>query len=336
MPDSVELTVDNKTLGRFSSYSADADFYMAADAFHVESTGIIPGQFGGRVARLLVNGKVELEGVIDAPRRTWEKGKLTTRLAGRDLAGILVDSHTDGYGDIRNITLKGLTELLLAKVPYIRKSDVFYRFTKDTPELTWETVYVQPCKSIFEVLSEKARACGLVFYAMPDGKFFFGAPNTTVRPKFNIVCRRDGRGNNAVFGDFLEDFSKRYSEVNVFSSGQGTDAKATSQLTVGAQVKDESFPFHKPFYAMESSGAMLPARQARLIMDMQRRQSFALTYRVPGHSQNGRNWSINELCTVEDELLEVNGTYFIYGRRFVLSKEEGQYTELRLAPPGLL
>ncbi|MGD9642769.1 MAG: phage baseplate assembly protein [Elusimicrobiales bacterium] len=334
MSDKITLLVDGRELERFNSYSVDADFYLAADAFQLEVNSILPKGLAGQRVQLLVNGKRELDGVLDSPRRTWEKGKLSTKLSGRDLAGLLVDSHTDGYGDIKNVTLQGLAEKLIAKVPFIQRSDIRYNFTKDTPSLTWESVYVEPCKSIFEVLSEKAKALGLVFYAMPDGKFFFGKANKTGKPKFHITVRQDGRGNNALFGDHMEDISKRYSDLNVISNGQGTDAKATSQLTVAHHLADKTFPFYKPFYAIESSGGLTPARQARLIMDMQRRQGESLVYRVPGHSQGDKNWAINETCTVEDEILDLHGTYFIYGRRFVMSKEDGAYTELRLGLPG--
>lgn len=332
MSDKITLLVDGRELERFNSYSVDADFYLAADAFQLEVNSILPKGLAGQRVQLLVNGKRELDGVLDSPRRTWEKGKLSTKLSGRDLAGLLVDSHTDGYGDINCGDLKQLTEILIAKVPFLQRSSVQY--PKDIPAFDFQTSYVDPVKGIFEVLSEKAKAFGLVFYAMPDGKFYFGKANKTGKPKFHITVRKDGRGNNALFGDHLEDISKRYSDVNVISTGQGTDAKATSKLTTAYHLQDKTFPFYKPFYAIGSNGGLTPERQARLIMDMQRRQGESLVYRVPGHSQGVNNWAINETCTVEDEILDLHGTYFIYGRRFVLSKEDGAYTELRLGLPG--
>ncbi|MCX5785662.1 MAG: hypothetical protein NTX59_08225 [Elusimicrobia bacterium] len=336
MPDQISLLINNVELSRFASYSVDADFYLAADAFQVETAGGISGIKAGQRVQLKLNGVVELDGIIDAPRRTGGKGKISMKLSGRDLAGLLVDTHCDGYGDIKNVTLKALTETLINKVPFIQRNNVFYQIPKDTPSLTWETAYVEPCRSIFDVLSEKAKACGLVFYAMPDGKFYYGKPKSTGEPVFSIVNRKDGKGNNCFYYDYAEDLSKRFSKVSVISNGQGTDAKTTSQLYTAATVTDSSFPFYKPFYAIETTGAMTPQRQAQMIMDMQRRQGFQLTYKVKGHTQNGRNWAINELCSVDDQVNELHGIYFVYGRRFALSKEEGAYTEVRLGLPGLL
>ena len=269
MSDQISLTVNKQELSRFTSYSVDADFYLAADAFQIETAGIISGLSAGQRVQLKVNGTVELDGILDAPRRTVEKSKLTMKLSGRDLAGVLVDSHCNGYGDIKNVTLKGLTEILIKTVPFIQRNNIFYQNPKDIPLLTWETVYVEPCRSVFDVLAEKAKACGLIFYAMPDGKFYFGKPKAKGDIKFHIVQRKDGAGNNCVFSDYVDDISKRYSKVSIISNGQGTDAKPPSELTTAASAYDKSFPFYKPFYAIESTGIMLPAQQARMIMDMQ-------------------------------------------------------------------
>ncbi len=336
MADQISLLVNKKELSRFSSYSVDADFYLAADAFQVELVGEVDGLEEGQRVQLKVNGTVELDGVIDSTGLTVEKRKTGLNISGRDLAGLLVDSHTDGYGDIKNTSLKQLTDKLLSKVPFIQRNNVFYQIPKDAPEFTWESIYVEPCRSIFDVLNEKAKAHGFVFYAMPDGKFYYGRPKSSGKTDFNIVQRKDGKGNNCFYSHCLKDISKRYSVVNVISNGQGIDTTPTSELIIAASVPDDTFPFYKPFYVIESSGAMTPQRQARMIMDMQRRQGLQLTYKVYGHTQNGKNWAINKLCSVDDEVNKLHGTYFIYGRKFCLSKEEGKFTELRLGLPGLI
>ncbi len=347
MADQISLLVNNVELTKFNSYSVDADFYLAADAFQVDVAGSVDGIKEGQRVKLQVNGVTELDGIIDCPSRTLEKGKRSLSISGRDLAGLLVDSHTDGFGEmlgpdgqpLLNPSLEYITKKLINKVPFIQRNNVFYQFPKDTPVPNWGFVYIEPGRGIFDVLSEKAKALGLVFYAMPDGKFYFGKPKSKKdkdEKNFNIVNRFDGRGNNCFYSNYHPDLSKRYSVVNVISSCQGIDAKPTSQLTTAASVADPSFPFYKPFYTIENSGIMTPQRQARMIMDMQRRQGFQLTYKVYGLTQNGRNWSINELCSVDDEENDLRGTYFIYGRRFVQNKEEGKYTELRLGLPGLL
>lgn len=62
---------------------------------------------------------------------------------------------------------------------------------------------------------------------------------------------------------------------------------------------------------------------------------FQLEYRVQGHSQNGRNWKINEICNVYDEIFNISGNFLIYKRTFELNKD-GAYTVLKLSYPGVV
>jgi hypothetical protein len=59
------------------------------------------------------------------------------------------------------------------------------------------------------------------------------------------------------------------------------------------------------------------------------------SYTVPLHSQNGVNWGINKLCTVTDEVFNVNRTLLVFNRRFRKTKQ-GSWTDIKLGPPGLV
>lgn len=77
-----------------------------------------------------------------------------------------------------------------------------------------------------------------------------------------------------------------------------------------------------------------------MLMEKHRFDGFKLQYKVARHSQEGRNWAINEMCHVTDEVLitdkgvSIAGDYLIYGREFEMSKR-GSYTTLRLGYPGV-
>lgn len=77
-----------------------------------------------------------------------------------------------------------------------------------------------------------------------------------------------------------------------------------------------------------------PALHSRMLMEKARHDGLQLRYKVPFHSQGGRNWTINELCTVKDEVLGIDGTYLIYGRTLELSRQ-GSYTSVKLGKPGV-
>ncbi|OGU18145.1 MAG: hypothetical protein A2076_06020 [Geobacteraceae bacterium GWC2_53_11] len=63
---------------------------------------------------------------------------------------------------------------------------------------------------------------------------------------------------------------------------------------------------------------------------------FPLEYTVPNHSQNGKNYTVNKLATVKDEINKITGTYLVYGRTLNFDKQSGSTTTLRLGPPGLI
>jgi len=58
-----------------------------------------------------------------------------------------------------------------------------------------------------------------------------------------------------------------------------------------------------------------------MLMDKMRFDSFQLHYKVSRHSQNGRNYQINKIAHVKDEVRNLDGDYLIYGRTFEMSRE---------------
>ena len=70
-------------------------------------------------------------------------------------------------------------------------------------------------------------------------------------------------------------------------------------------------------------------------MEKQRHDGHQLTYRVPGHSQDGENYRINQLALVTDEKFDISDYFLIFGRTFERSKD-GTTTKLKLGRPGLV
>jgi len=98
----------------------------------------------------------------------------------------------------------------------------------------------------------------------------------------------------------------------------------------------KGFPFYKPYVTQLNDDSMSAQNYARIIMEKMRRQGFHLTYEVSRYSQDGKNWKINELCQVNDKALNIQGTFLIYRRTFMLSKREGPITRVHLGLPGLI
>ncbi len=349
--DVVYLLVTGKRIQNFKSYAADADLYAAGDAFTFElarpETTIKPGM----QAELYINDRLELTGIIDRYNPRYDKEGRRLIVTGRDLMGWCVDAHATKFVTVQNYTLKSLAETLLANAPFIDIKNIQYqenvkgRIKSKGPRtqvgiFDMETALsqIEPGMSIFEILSGYAKSKGLLFYAMPDGTFVFGKPKEKGAPAFSLVRRKSGAGNNILEGELDDDISKRYSQVTVVGQQQGTDPLSASLINVEATVTDPDFPFFKPFVLKDEYGGNQPKLQARMALEKMRHDGFKLQYVVQGHSQQNKNWSINELCQVtdEDDDFNVNDVYLIYGRTFEKSRDRGTLTKLRLGLPGLI
>ena len=192
--------------------------------------------------------------------------------------------------------------------------------------------------TIFTVLSEYAKSKGLLFYCLPDGMFVFGTPKAQGMPMFSLIRKLSGNTNNILSGELDDDISKRFSEVTVVAQMQGQNTLLAKQVNVEATLEDDSFPFYKPFVLIDEYGGSNPELQARMALEKMRHDGFKLQYTVQGHSQQNKNWSINELCQItdQDDNFNLSDVYLIYGRTFEKSRDKGTITKLRLGLPGLI
>ena len=352
--DTVSLQIAGRRIERFLSYSIEADLYTADDAFSLELAKPEVEIKRGQRCELYVNGALELTGIIDKGSRKYDKAGLTLRIEGRDLMGLLVDSCCEQFVTVEGKKLSDLAEMLLAKVPFINRKNITYqenivgklkgkKKTVDEPMMGFmdtpqKMSHIEPGMTIFEVLKTYATSRGLMFFAMPDGTFIFGRPKAKGEPVFTLTCTKSGVGNNVLEGEEIDDISKRYSKVTVIGQQQGRDDMGMDATKVNSPpgiVEDKDFPFYKPFVAKDNNDSQSPPLHARFLMEQKRHQGYQLHYKVKGHSQNGKNWRINELCRVRDEVLGVDGVYLIYGRTMERSRQ-GTFAKLKLGMPGLI
>jgi prophage tail gpP-like protein len=353
MSDVVSLHIGNQKIENFISYDIEADLYQAADKFTLELANPEAPVTAGMQCKLYINGKLELTGLIDKTAKKYDKNGRTLTVEGRDLMGLLVDSHAEQFVTVQGKTVKQLAELLLKTVPYIQRSQIIYQQNVvgklkgkkkavdspltgfiDTPQ---KFSQIEPGMTVFEVLAVYAASRGLMFFAMPDGTLVFGRPKITGDPLFSVTSRLNGQGNNVESGDEIDDISRRYSKITVVSQVQGLEAHALDATKINAKktAVDATFPFYKPMVVKLNNDSQTPALHARMLLEKQRHDGYSLAYTAPLHSQNGHNWAINELCTVNDEVLNVRRTLLVFSRRFRKTKQ-GSWTDIKLGPPGLV
>jgi prophage tail gpP-like protein len=356
MSDKIELrfgkNAADHAVDRFISYHVDADLYVPADAFRIEMNPDVKIAAGMR-CELLVNNKLELTGIVDKTHSKVNKNGVSLTVEGRDLMGLLVDSHCEKFIPVSGKKLDELAEVLLEKVPFINRKEIKYQenvagrlkkkavkkggllFGLDEPQVISK---IEPGMTIFEVLRQVAMSRGMLFYALPDGTFVFGRPMVSGEPAYAVQIKKSGIGNNVIEAEYIDDISKRFSKVIIRGQRQGQDSDGVfpKKVNDGDSVSDDEFTFYKPYVMKSNNNSMSPKMLARFIIEKQRRDGKRLTYKVARHSQNGTNWTINEFCQVDDEVNNLKGPYLIYGRTFELSEEDGPTTTVKLGPPGRL
>jgi len=335
MSDSVTLKIGGQAIENFLSYSIEADIYTADDAFTLDVANPEIRIEPGKLCELYVNGEREMTGIVDRINDGYGRRGSSIRIEGRDLCGLLTDSHCEEGVTLEDMSCKELAERLLSKVPFIKRSDIAYQenIKLDTPQ---EFGQIEPGQTIFEALKEYAGSRGMMFFYLPKGTFVFGKPRNGGKPLYYLYTRKSDPGeNNILEGDRVRDISRRYSKISVIGQQQGTDDYGSDDINTEGTVIDATFPFYKPYIATDNNDSQSPKLRAQMMMERMRFDGYQLKYRVAGHSQNGRNWRINEMCRVIDENFGIDGNYLIYGRTFERS-EKGTFTTLKLSYPGVV
>ena len=354
--DTVSLKIGDRELSTWTSYRISHDLYLGAGHFQLEvgrCDWTIPD---AALCKIYVNGQLELTGIVDRVAASYDKRGERLTIEGRDIMGLVVDSFVEEFFDVKGLTLAALAQRLLSKFLVFNRKPIggdgvvggFKKRTKaptkdclmlyDIPQTIVKT---EPGQSVFSVLKDYAMSRGLMFYCLPDGQFVFGKPKMlSEQVPFALTNRRDGQGNNIISGEYERDSSRRYQTVRVVGMQQGKDefGMDAGKMLTSHTVTDASFPFHKAMVVKNNNDYQSPAMHARMLLERMKHEGTRLIYKTARHSQNGRNWTINELCRVQDQALNVglNGTYLIYGRTFSMDKQQGQLTELRLGPPGVV
>lgn len=362
MSDYIYLEVAGKKISHFLSYSVEADLYVADHAFSLVIGNPEFDILTGQQCHLWVNGQLELTGIVDRRAMHTDKQGRTLTIEGRDLMGLLVDSHCEQFVSVQGKKLSELAQMLLANVPFINRKQILYQqdlvgklktsrlrtamyglagiFGADTAE---RLAHIHAGMSIFQVLQMYALSKGQMFFSLPDGTFVFGRPLVGGKPDYTIVFNGEGIGNTVLVAEVEENIARRYSKVSVIGQQQGqpSDGMNVGAVNIEGSVTDSSFPFYKPFVQLSRNDSQTPQQHARLLLEKMRHDGNRLSYDLPRHSQNGVNFTVNRLCHVKDSVNTINGapidgTFLVSGRIFKLDKQNGPTTTLRLSPPGLV
>lgn len=350
MRDSIKLQIGNKEIATFLSYEVDSNVLVPVDAFSCKISRIDNSIKEGSEFRLYVNASLEMTGVIDKVSASYSKGSEEMTIEGRDYMGLLVDSSVEEFTTLREMKLKDLAGRLLKNIPYIKKSKIVYgneaadtggpKAKKGPSDIFGGAVKVcqyEPGTSIFEALSDYAQRHGLLMWMEPDGTLVFGTLKgawDSESPDYAFCLYKEGedrKRDNIISAGLDKDISKRYSKVTTVAQIQGTDSFDTGGHTIKKTATDESFPFYKPLVLQSGcSTEKAAAYQVQLEMKKREAEGWRVEITAAGHSQDGVNYRANRVCYIKDEVLGLDGTYLILGRKFTMDRQNGPRTALTI------
>ena len=199
MPDKVELKIGGIKIEHFLKYSINADLYTPADAFHLELANPETVITAGKQCDLWINNNLELTGIIDKVHRKVNKSGESLAVEGRDFMGWLVDAYCESFVDTKNMKLKTLAELLLAKAPFISLKSIDYeknvvgtlKGKKATGsgflsalDTAQKIGHIEAGMTIFEVLKNYSLSRGMLFYCTEKGQLVFRRPLAKGAPEY--------------------------------------------------------------------------------------------------------------------------------------------------------
>jgi len=362
MRDSIALVIGDRSYSNFLSYEVDSNVLVPADAFSCRISRVDAGIKTGEKFQLVVNGQLEMTGLIDKVTSQYSKGSQELRIEGRDLMGLLVDSSVEEWKTLHAVSLKYMGKRLLKNIPYLKDSKVVYGHEKKDAGLSKpkkvklestvgmpgdaSTCQYEPGITVFEALSDYSQRHGLLMWIEPDGTLVFGElKGENAGPEFSFYTYKGqeranppqspfNKGgsfkNNIISATLTDDISKRYSQLTVVAQVQGTDGMAAGgQDIMKPTPPDKTFPFRK-LLVLQSQCVSDKAAGLQAAWELKKREveGWRLELVVAGHSQNGANYKANSACHIKDEVLGLDGLYLILGRKFTLDRNEGPRTHL--------
>jgi|GEM_PF-1827703 len=328
--DVMELRVCGEKISKWIRYTVSGDLYAPEGSFEFDTTATIKTK-AGNTAQIWVNGSLEMTGLVDKVTRKTSRAGSTRTVTGRSLCSVLADSFVTNFRTSMPTNLPKLVAHLVKGLPFIGTKNFLFKGGSDKAKLKRDFVQAKPGDTVFDVLKKAANSQGFLFWAAADGTFIIDKPAITGSPVFRIIGKT--AETNYIEGSVVDSIEDRHSEILIMGESQDDEGSISH---VAAKLSAKKFPFKRPLVVSWNEEEGLASRTAKLRLSAEDAKALELEYTVPGHAQNGKNWSMNVFCKVDDESNEASGVFLIVSREFTLSKEEGPRTKIRQQAGGIL
>lgn len=331
----VAIRIGGQEHRAWEGYSIDSDFLIAADGFEFD-IGLPYGQtelpdLSGESCEVVINEQVVLTGIIDSQRDDKSKGRRELRLAGRDLAGLLVDCSAP------TLNVKGMTVLDAAKklaAPWPQIKSVVLRAEKNE---TLDKIDIEPGETVWQALTKIANSVGLHPWFEPDGTLVVGGADYSSAPVATLCWSRTDKRRNVQEMSIERSTENRYSEVTFLGQShakRGDGAKHDLKWV----YNDPTMTLYKPKTVVIHDAENLAAmqKQAKKQLADWRLEGLTITVVVGDHkTESGVLWQPGQRVHIIDEEEGIDAIFYLMGRRFSLNRGSGTQTELSLKEDGI-
>lgn len=292
--------------------SMTADLYKPSGSFSLTLGQRVTARRGER-CNIMINEQKEMTGIIDRVTEFQDDTIHTWNVTGRTLIGLIEDTYITEWSKAPQ-TLDEAAKRFLPKIPFVQEME----WQIDGSDPAKERAQIDVGDTVFKLLNEFALNRGLIFWATPSGKIVFGKARGKGEATFHISTA------DAKQRQMVEDCANLHSEIIIVSDSDAGHRTFTAKNSAAPIAK----PFVAPYNGHDADGL---AKQAEQYLRQEKLSSFQLEYVVRGFSQNGKNWTINELVHVDDDVFGITDTFLITRRTFNYGTS-GSTTSLTLAP----
>jgi len=292
-----------------------SDLYSPEGSWSVPvAPGTVPVK-GGELVRVRIADRVELVGTVGKQTESYDAKSHSVRLTGSTLAGLLKTSYITSFKAPPK-TLVLADEIYTKSIPYLNRFEAVFH---DEAKVANTHAHASDVgDTSFALLSEYARNRGLVFWIKPDGTRVYGKVVTDGEPSFRL----DGR--NIMHGQRTQDWDQLHSSVTLVSDGEEGHKKVTAT--------NDLAPIERPLVAAFNGHSSDLQKQAKEYIRQEKMRAFSLEYVVTGFSQSGKPWAVNTLCSVDDAVIGLKGTYVVVRTVKRWNRTDGSTTTLTLGP----
>lgn len=366
MSDQVTIEVNGKTFSGWTSAQIVSGIEQIASQFAVSVTRDYPGDGGVRIrpgdlVKVKIGNDLVMTGYVDQTPVSYNGTKITTSVSGRSKTADLVDccilteikagkvsSGGNSWGFVK-VRADGKPVTAAAQASQWRRLDLnatiaalikpydVSLFTLDDTERIVSDVSVSKGTKVFDALKKLVRAFNLVATDNENGDLLLVEIDHPADSGATIRVSLDGDGTNVIEGSCAFDYSKVYSNYEVYGQAKPQKSSKTPSKENNRKATAECGVLGKRFRLLrifESGTVDQNDLHQRAMFESSIRQGKALvcTYKVIGwRKPDGKLWKKGESIRVVDDILEIDDEMMIGKVTFELSSG-GQVTTLQVAP----